>query len=82
MQKPCPPSCGLDAALLCKKNTVAKSKGVKIGWSTSEKSGRIFVGRLWLRKGCFANDNKLQSYRIRGSHSCGYEEFRLLECNV
>jgi hypothetical protein len=28
---------------------------VKIGWSNSDKSGRIFEGRLWLRKGCFAN---------------------------
>jgi hypothetical protein len=44
--------------LLCKKVTVAKSKEVKTGWSNSvDKSGRIFYGRTWLKKGCFANDD-------------------------
>jgi hypothetical protein len=45
--------------LLCKKIIVAKSKGVKPGWSNSQEwSGlAIFCGRLWLKKGCFANDD-------------------------
>jgi hypothetical protein len=50
--------------LLCKAVIVAKSKEGKTGWSNSiDKSGRIFYGRLWLRKGCFANDD--DNYTIR-----------------
>jgi hypothetical protein len=47
----------LDASLttlLCKQITVAESKEVKTGC----KSGRIFQGRLWLKQGCFACDDR------------------------
>jgi hypothetical protein len=51
----------LDARLMtlhCKKITVAKSKEVRTGWSNLiDKSGRIFKGRLWLKKGCFVDDD-------------------------
>jgi hypothetical protein len=43
--------------VLFKKN-VAKSKEVKTGWSIG-KSGRIFYGRLWLKKGSFADDDNI-----------------------
>jgi hypothetical protein len=36
-------------SLLCKKITVK----VKAGWSNSYKSGRIFQGKLWLKKELF-----------------------------
>jgi hypothetical protein len=45
---------------LCKNIIVAKSKEMKTG-STLD---RFFEGMLWLRKGCFANDNE-------GSFNCG-----------
>jgi hypothetical protein len=52
--------------LLCKTNTVAKSKEVKAGWSNSEKSGRIFQGRLWLKKKCcFATDDDDDESRLK-----------------
>jgi hypothetical protein len=55
-----PPDWGLGAGLtnlLFKKTIVAKSEGVKTGWSYSDKSGRIFYGRPWHKKGCFADDD-------------------------
>jgi hypothetical protein len=53
---------GLDAGLetvLCKKKiTVVKSKEMKTGWSNLiDNYGRIFLVRLWLKKGCFAADD-------------------------
>jgi hypothetical protein len=39
---------------------VAKYKEVKTEWSNSDnsdKSVRIFHGRVWLKKGCFAKDD-------------------------
>jgi hypothetical protein len=49
-------------ALLCKQIIVAKFKEVKIGWSI-DTSGRFFKGRLWLKMGCFANDD--DNFRVR-----------------
>jgi hypothetical protein len=53
--------------LVCKKNNVAKFKEVKTGLSNSEKSGRTFLGRLWLKKGCFDDDDDDAQYRITKS---------------
>jgi hypothetical protein len=54
---PGPPGCGLDArltTLLCKKMLLLRNpKKVKTGCNKAE----IFYGMLWLKKGCFANDD-------------------------
>jgi hypothetical protein len=52
IQRPAPPHWGLDTrltTLLCKKTAVMKSKKVK--------TYRIFQGRLWFKKSCFANND-------------------------
>jgi hypothetical protein len=43
----------VDLALL--KNYVTKSKEEKPDGLIQDKSGRIFEGRLWLKKGCFVS---------------------------
>jgi hypothetical protein len=50
-------------ALLCRKIVVVETKEVKTEWSNSrhtaviDKPGGLSYGRLWLEKGCFANDD-------------------------
>jgi hypothetical protein len=68
--------------LLPKKIIVVKSKEVKTGWSI-DKSDRIFYRRLWLEKGCFANDDdniKLGAAmsEMKKSQNCGDEGLRNL----
>jgi hypothetical protein len=46
--------------VLCIKIIIVKSKDLKTGWSYSKTNiGRIFYGRLWFKKCCFANDDDI-----------------------
>jgi hypothetical protein len=58
----CPSGWGLDArltTLLCKNKKILlrNPKKWKADGPIQAKSDRIFYGSLWLKKGCFANDN-------------------------
>jgi hypothetical protein len=67
MQRPGPPGCGFDSRLtnfLCKKKYCYEIQRIE----NRRKSGRIFQGRLGLKKGSSANYDDDGKYIMMGPH--------------